>query len=746
MTLSSHEPRHTVRVPSQTLGVQLSAAGASFAVRSAHATSVHLCLLDGSDDAAAGLVERRLRMQPLADDTWAITVPGVGPGQRYGFRADGPWDPSAGHWFNPAKLLVDPYAHGIDGELAEGPATRAYAGSDWGHSAVRSDVDSLGSVPLSVVLDPAAGDTGRHAATTRPKVAWPETVIYEMHVRGFTKLHPGIPPELRGTYAGLASPAVIEHLLGLGVTSVELLPIHQFCSEPAVTARGMRNYWGYNTLAFSAPHNGYSVATDPSARLAEFGTMVSTFHDAGLEVLLDVVYNHTCEGAFEGPTLSLRGLDNRMYYRHEPGDPSLYYDVTGTGNSLFFGQPATDDLVLDSLRWWLRETGVDGFRFDLVSTLARTDPHDPSIVDPHRGLVSAISADPEIGAAKLIAEPWDIGPNGYQVAEFPAGWTEWNDRYRDCLRSFWRGSSHGVRELTTRISGSSDFYADDGRHPTASINFVTAHDGLTLRDLVSYDSKHNETNLEHNNDGSNDNRSGNHGVEGETDDPQIVEARLRTARALAGSLLLSTGVPMITAGDELWRTQHGNNNPYCQDNEISWMDWDVDPAASGLRSWFAQLLAVRRNHGVLRQSHFFTGSSDGEGVKDLAWFGPDGHEMTHDDWHDDNLRVVGAILAEDPDLMWWFNGAAHDVDVVLPRVNDNDSYRLVADSAGGVVHVGTRPTGPTGPRGKSGRAGRTAATAVSLAPTWAAGDRATLRAGSFLLLAAEPGASSDLLG
>jgi len=716
-------------MPSPSLGVQLGAAGASFAVRSAHAASVQLCLLDPAGDAAGQLAERRLPMQPLADDTWAITVPGVGPGQRYGFRADGPWDPSAGHWFNPAKLLVDPYAHGIEGDLVQSPATRAYAGSDWGRSAVRSNLDSLGSVPLSVVLDPAAGDAGRHAATTRPQVAWPETVIYEMHVRGFTKRHPGVPSELRGTYAGLASPAVIEHLLGLGVTSVELLPVHQFCSEPAVAARGMGNYWGYNALALSSPHNGYSFATDPSARLDEFGTMVSTFHDAGLEVLLDVVYNHTAEGALGGPALSLRGLDNRLYYRHVPGDLSRYYDVTGTGNTLFFGQPATDDLVLDSLRWWLRETGVDGFRFDLVSTLARTDRLDPSIVDPHRGLVSAISADPEIGAVKLIAEPWDIGPNGYQVAEFPTGWTEWNDRYRDCLRGFWRGSSHGVRELTTRISGSSDFYADDGRHPTASINFITAHDGFTLRDLVSYNSKHNEMNLEHNNDGSNDNRSDNHGVEGETDDPDIVEARLRTARALAGSLLLSTGVPMITAGDELWRTQHGNNNPYCQDNEISWTNWDLDPAAIGLRDWFAQVLALRRHHGVLRQSHFFTGSSDDDGVKDLAWFGPDGGEMTHDDWHDDNRRVVGAILADEPDLMWWFNGTTHDVDVVLPRVNDNAVYRLVADSASGAVHLPAASS-------EDDPGARTVRAAV---PTWAAGERATVGARSFVLLAAEPG-------
>jgi isoamylase len=709
-------------MPSANLGVELGADGARFAVRSAHASSVQLCLVDGTVDGERDLGERRFPMQPLADDIWAITVPDVAPGQRYGFRADGPWDPANGHWFNPAKLLVDPYAHGIDGALAHGPATLAYAGSDSSRTAVRGETDSLGSVPLSVVLDPGAGAAGRHAATTRPKVAWPETVIYELHVRGFTKRHPGVPPELRGTYAGLASPAVIEHLLGLGVTSVELLPVHQFCSEPAVSARGMSNYWGYNALAFSAPHNGYSVATDASARLDEFGTMVSTFHDAGLEVLLDVVYNHSCEGGLDGPSVSLRGLDNRLYYRHVPGDPGRYYDVTGTGNSLHFGQPATDDLVLDSLRWWLRETGVDGFRFDLVSTLARTDRFDPSIVDPHSGLVRAISTDPEIGAAKLIAEPWDIGPNGYQVAEFPTGWTEWNDRYRDCLRGFWRGSSHGVRELTTRISGSSDFYADDGRHPTSSINFVTAHDGFTLRDLVSYDTKHNEANLEHNNDGSNDNRSDNHGVEGDTDDPSIVEARVRTARAMAGSLLLSTGVPMITAGDEFWRTQRGNNNPYCQDNEISWLDWNVGDVGTGLRDWFAKVLAVRRHHGVLRQSHFFTGSSDDDGVKDLAWFGPDGQEMTTANWHDDDLRVVGAILADDPDLMWWFNGTAHDVDVVLPHMNDNETYRLVADSASGVVHVETEPTEPTGPS----------------APRWTAGERATVRARSFVLLAAVP--------
>ncbi len=652
-------------------------------------------------------------MHRVGDDVWTAHIPDLAPGQHYGFRADGPWDPSAGHWFNPAKLLMDPYAHGVDGELTFGPSVTTYADHDFGPHARRCALDSIDAVPHAVLVDPAASAPGRRAAATRPQVAWPETVIYEMHVRGFTKLHPQVPERLRGTYAGLATPAVLDHLLALGVTSVELLPVHQLCSEPAVSARGMTNYWGYNALAFSSPHNGYALARDASARLSEFGEMVSTFHDAGLEVLLDVVYNHTCEGPPGGPTLSLRGLDNRTYYRHVPGDPSRYYDVTGTGNSLFFGQPATDELVLDSLRWWLRETGVDGFRFDLVSTLARTDPHDPSVVDPHRGLVQAIAADPEIGAAKLIAEPWDIGPNGYQVAEFPAGWTEWNDRYRDCLRSYWRGTSHGVRELATRISGSSDFYADDGRHPTASINFITAHDGFTLRDLVSYDHKHNEANLEHNNDGNNDNRSSNHGVEGETADRRIVEARLRTARAMAGSLLLSTGVPMITAGDESWRTQHGNNNPYCQDNEISWLDWDTGADGRELTGWFTDVLALRRRHPVLRQAHFFTGSSDDHGVKDLAWFAASGAELTDANWHDDGLRVIGALLADEPDLMWWLNGSEQDAQVLLPDVNQNRRYRLLADSATGRVHL-------TG------------------GPMWAAATPVTLPARSFVLLAAEP--------
>ncbi len=656
-----------------------------------------LCLLDGRAGAtSAGRseapTERRFRMHRESDDIWAGTVPDVAPGQRYGYRAEGPWEPAAGHLFNPAKLLVDPYAHAVLGDLSTDPAVLAHAveGPSPYASPVQSSLDSAAHVPHAVVVGPAATASGRAAAATRPGIPWQDTVIYEMHVRGFTKRHPGVPPELRGTYAGLACPAVLDHLLELGVTSVELLPVHQIASELPVLRRGMTNYWGYNALCFAAPHGPYAASTDPSARLDEFGRMVGAYHDAGLEVLLDVVFNHSAEGGLDGPTLNLRGLDNAVYYRHVPDDPSRYYDTTGTGNTLFFGRPAADELVLDSLRWWVRETGVDGFRFDLASALARTDPRNPAVVDPQCGLIATIAADPVISATKLIAEPWDIGPHGYQVAEYPSGWTEWNDRYRDTVRDFWRGAGDGVREFTTRISGSSDFYADDGRHPTSSINYVTAHDGFTLADLVSYDHKHNLANLEHDRDGSNDNRSANHGVEGDTDDRTVLAARDGAVRAIAGTLLLSTGVPMITAGDELGRTQHGNNNAYCQDNEISWVDWDLDDIASARRRWFAELLRLRRAHPVLRRTHFFSGRSRADGVKDLAWFAANGAEMNTDDWHAPGLRVVGALLADDPDLLWWVNGHDHDVSVRVPGVPPGRAYTVIADSASGAVGEGAR--------------------------------------------------------
>jgi isoamylase len=552
----------------------------------------------------------------------------VNPGQRYGYRVDGAFDPSRGLFHNPAKLLVDPYARAIEGDFVDDPAVYA-----------ASSADSAPFVPRSVVISDGFPWGDDH----RPKTAWDDTVIYELHVRGFTQRHPDVPPEIRGTYAGLAHPAVIEHIRSLGVTAVELLPVHHFVSEPHLQRRGMRNYWGYNTLGFFAPHAAYATKRgDPADAVREFKAMVRAMHAAGLEVILDVVYNHTAEGGPDGPVLSFRGIDNASYYRLAIDDPSRYADYTGCGNTYDARRAFPLQLITDSLRYWITEMHVDGFRFDLASALARS-LHD---VDKLSSFFDTIHQDPVISQVKLIAEPWDVGAGGYQVGEFPPLWTEWNGKYRDTVRSFWAHGGDGVRDLAFRLSGSSDLYGDDGRLPLASINFVTAHDGFTLRDLVSYERKHNEANGEDNRDGSNDNRSFNCGAEGDPAPRDVRTLRLRQARSLLSSLLLSTGAPMLVAGDEMWRTQQGNNNAYVQDNDMSWVDWSTGREPSDLLALTRRLLDLRRQHPVLRQSAFFEGLpvAGGDGCKDLAWFRAEGGEFAETDWFDIGQRTLGMYL------------------------------------------------------------------------------------------------------
>ncbi|WP_405602320.1 glycogen debranching protein GlgX [Streptomyces sp. NBC_01410] len=607
-------------------------AGTNFALWAGGAEAVELCLFG---EGGASAVETRLPLTELTHEIWHGFVPGIRPGQRYGFRVHGRWDPWTGARWNPAKLLLDPYARAVDGakgnDYSELPAEVYGHVRDWPQQhvadTVRDDRDSAPYVPKGVVVH----DDDDWADDRRPKTPWADSVIYELHVRGFTKLHPGIPEELRGTYAGLAHPAAIEHLVRLGVTAVELLPVHQYAHEDHLLKRGLRNYWGYNSIGYFAPHAAYSASGTRGEQVGEFKRMVKALHTAGIEVILDVVYNHTAEAGELGPTLSLRGIDNRGYYRLQ-SDARTYTDYTGCGNTLHVVQPHVLRLITDSLRYWVTEMGVDGFRFDLAAALARS-MHDVDMLSP---FLAVIAQDPVLRRVKLIAEPWDVGNGGYQVGSFPPLWTEWNDRYRDAVRDFWRGALPDVRDLGYRLSGSSDLYAWGGRRPYASINFVTAHDGFTLRDLVSYEHKHNEANGEGNRDGTNDNRSWNCGTEGESDDPHINALRRRQVRNLLTTLLLSTGVPMLVAGDEMGRTQRGSNNAYCQDNEVSWLDWSLleSPGPRGLLELTTRLLSLRGNHPVLRRRAFFSGRARAaDGLRDLAWFTPHGTEMTERDWY-----------------------------------------------------------------------------------------------------------------
>jgi len=601
------------------LGAHLTDTGARFAVVSSAAAAVELCLVE-PDPSGGPPSERRIELTERTFDVWHGEVPGLRPGQRYGYRVHGRYDPAAGQPLNPAKLLVDPYARRITGRLVDLDAALGYVGDPLTGSA--SGRDSLGSVPLSVLTEPPPDPVASL------QVPWADTVIYEAHVRGLTMTHPGVPPHLRGTYLGLAHPAIVGHLLDLGVTAVELLPVHSFCDEPSLMLGGRHNYWGYATLGFMAPYAGY--ASVPGQEVAEFTAMVTELHRHGIEVILDVVYNHTCEGGLDGPTLSMRGLDSRAYYVH--GLDGRMVDITGCGNTLDAGSLTVARLVCDSLRYWAG-LGVDGFRFDLASVLGR--PRAGGF-DPAAGLLSMIAADPVLATRKLISEPWDATAEGYRVGGFGVQWAEWNGRYRDAVREFWRGGS-GVGELASRLTGSSDMYGASGRRPWASVNFVTAHDGFTLRDLVSYRDKHNLANGEHNRDGTDDNRSQNFGVEGDTDDASVVAARLGTARALLATLLLSTGTPMLTAGDERWRTQEGNNNAYCQDAPMSWLDWAVMPGeAGGLTGFTARALRLRRS--VPGRDAFFD-------PKDVVWWHPAGRPFDDGDWHDGELRTLGIQAA-----------------------------------------------------------------------------------------------------
>ncbi|HEU4913268.1 MAG TPA: glycogen debranching protein GlgX [Actinomycetes bacterium] len=646
------------------LGAVPDASGTTFAVFS-RGEAVEVCLRE--DDGR----ETRHPLRQRTHDVWHGHLPGVRPGRRYGFRAHGPWAPAQGHRFDPDVLLLDPYARAVDG--------------DW-----------------SVVV----GDDFDWGDDRRPEVPWSETVVYELHVGGFTRLHPALPEHVRGTFAGLAHPGSVGHLTDLGVTTVDLLPVHQFATEPELSRRGLVNYWGYNTAGFFAPHAAYSSSGAGGGQVREFKQMVRSLHAAGLEVVLDVVYNHTAEQGVDGPTLCWRGLDNPAYYRllHD----GSYDDVTGCGNSLDLRHSRCLQMVTDSLRYWVQEMHVDGFRFDLAPTLARTSDG----FDPQSAFLAVVGQDPVLSQVKLIAEPWDVGPGGYQLGRFPPPWTEWNDRYRDTVRETWLGSkgrAHGggVRDLAYRLSGSSDVF--EPRGPLASVNFVTAHDGFTLHDLVSYERKRNEDNGENGRDGSDHNRSWNCGVEGPTDDEDVLVLRRRLMRSLLATLLVSAGVPMLTAGDETGRSQRGNNNAYCQDNEISWLSWEHKPWQRDLHAWTRALLALRRTHPVLRHDAFYEGlPAHPDGVKDLAWFGADAREMTAEEWFDHDLRVLGMYLSGPPtpgepeatSLLVLLNTGPTAESALLPGMPWGAAYELLLDTADEL------PTASGGP----------AVTTVTLAP------------------------------
>jgi glycogen operon protein len=606
--------------------------GVNFAVFSEAATRVDVCLFDDVRDAHEAT---RVTLPEQSELVWHGYVPGLRPGQLYGLRAHGPWEPSRGHRCNPAKLLLDPYAKAVARTTRWDDAMFGYRVG--GGDLERDERDSAPFAPLAAVVDGAFtwGDD------RPPHTPWHRTVIYELHVKGFTKLHPDVPERLRGSYLGLASDAAIRHLTALGVTAVELMPVHHHAHDRHLVERGLVNYWGYNTLAYLAPDLRYASVPDAQGSVREFKTMVRALHAAGIEVILDVVYNHTAEGSHLGPTLSLRGLDNASYYRLS-SDPRYYVDFTGCGNTLNMRHPRVLQLIMDSLRYWVLEGHVDGFRFDLASTLAR----ELWEVDQLGAFFDIVHQDPVLSQVKLIAEPWDVGPGGYQVGNFPVQWTEWNGKYRDCVRRFWRGDGGMASELATRLSGSSDLYARTGRRPYASINFVTAHDGFTLHDLVRYEHKHNEANGDGNRDGEEHNHSWNGGHEGPSEDPALEALRARQVRSLLATLLLSQGVPMLCGGDELGRTQAGNNNGYCQDNERSWTDWGLDDARAGLLAFVRRLVALRLDNPVLTRRRFFQGRPiRGAGVKDIAWLAPSGEEMDDRAWSAGFVRCLGMMLS-----------------------------------------------------------------------------------------------------
>jgi isoamylase len=643
------------------LGASYDGAGTNFSLFSEIAEKVELCLIDEKGD------ESRIRLDEVDGYVWHAYLPGVTPGQRYGFRVHGPFDPAAGHRCDPSKLLLDPYGKAFDGDFTFGQALYSYDQNVVGKDGDGTDtgtppmVDSLGHTMTSVVINPFFD----WAYDRAPLTPYHETVIYEAHVKGMTQSHPGVPAALRGTYAGIAHPAIIEHLKSLNVTALELMPVHQFMHDERLLDLGLRNYWGYNTFGFFAPQYQYASTRQAGSAVPEFKMMVRALHEAGIEVILDVVYNHTAEGNQLGPTINFRGIDNKAYYRLVDEDLRIYKDFTGTGNSLNARHPHVLQLIMDSLRYWVIEMHVDGFRFDLASTLAR-EFYD---VDRLSAFFDLVQQDPVISQVKLIAEPWDVGEGGYQVGNFPGLWTEWNGKYRDTVRDYWRGEPATLGEFASRLTGSSDLYEASSRRPSASINFVIAHDGFTLNDLVSYNEKHNLANGEDNRDGESHNRSWNCGVEGPTDDPEILELRCRQMRNFWATLMVSQGTPMIAHGDEIGRTQSGNNNVYCQDSELSWMDWSLVDKNADLLTFARKVTALRKKHPVFRRRRFFEGEPirTGDEVHDIAWLTPRGQEMTHEDWDKSfHHRCVTAFL----------NGEAIDApDARGERVVD-DSFLL----------------------------------------------------------------------
>ncbi|HYN30601.1 MAG TPA: glycogen debranching protein GlgX [Dermatophilaceae bacterium] len=666
------------------LGATYDGSGVNFALFSEIAEDVELCLID--DDG----VESRIALPEVDGFVWHGYLPNVQPGQRYGYRVHGPYDPAEGHRCDPNKLLLDPYAKAIEGQVEDDQALFSY---DFNHPEERNTEDSLGKTMLSIVINPYF-DWGHDRP---PRHEYHDTVIYEAHVKGLTMTHPEVPEEIRGTYAAIGHPAIIAHLTELGVNAIELMPVHQFVNDTSLQAKGLFNYWGYNTIGFLAPHNGYAIG-QRGQQVSEFKAMVKALHEANIEVILDVVYNHTAEGNEKGPTICFRGIDNAAYYRLVDDDRAHYYDTTGTGNSLLMRNPHVLQLIMDSLRYWAFDMHVDGFRFDLAATLARQF-HE---VDKLSAFFDIIQQDPLISQVKLIAEPWDVGDGGYQVGGFPPLWTEWNGRYRDTVRDFWRGEPRTLGEFGSRLTGSSDLYEHSGRKPIASINFVTAHDGFTLRDLVSYNEKHNDANGEDNHDGESHNRSWNCGAEGPTDDPEVQALRARQQRNFLTTLLLSQGVPMITHGDELGRTQSGNNNVYCQDNELAWVDWDLDDMQQGLLSFTRDIVRLRHEHPVFRRRRFFAGSAEHGGestLGDIHWLKPSGEDMSQEDWNRGEARTLGVFLngaaipepddrgqpIVDDDFLILLNAAHEEYTFTLPPKDWADRWYVEVDTAADVV-------------------------------------------------------------
>jgi isoamylase len=677
------------------LGATWDGSGTNFALFSEVADRVELCLFDADG------AEQRLELTEVDGFVWHCYLPTVGPGQRYGYRVYGPYEPSRGHRCNPAKLLLDPYGKALEGSVRWDPALFSYQLSRPDRV---SDADSAPFMPRNVVVNPYFDWSGDR----QPRTPYHQTVIYEAHVRGLTMRHPLVPAELRGTFSGLADPVIIDHLTRLGITAIELMPVHQSVPEQPLTARGLTNYWGYNTIGFFAPHNGYSSSPEPHGQVAEFKSMVKALHAAGIEVILDVVYNHTAESGALGPTLSFRGIDNAAYYRLDDNDPAIYLDYTGCGNSLNARHPHALQLIMDSLRYWVLEMHVDGFRFDLAAALAR-ELHE---VDRLSSFFDLVQQDPVVSQVKLIAEPWDVGAGGYQVGKFPPQWTEWNGKYRDTVRDFWRGQQATMPEFASRLSGSSDLYETSGRRPVASVNFVTCHDGFTLADLVSYNDKHNLANGDNNSDGTSDNRSWNCGREGPTDDPAITELRARQVRNFLVTLFCAQGVPMLLAGDELGRTQQGNNNAYCQDNEISWVDWEAAVEHAGLLDFTCALITLRRQHPVFRRRRFFSGqpartlrvAADGaprQELRDITWLTPSGAEMTLADWRAGYARSLAVLLngdaitepgqrgeaITDQSFLLLFNAHDQPVTFTMPGHDHVATWVVVVDTANATAAV-----------------------------------------------------------